>query len=328
MKRLVATLICALAAAASHAQGSPTPAVAARIEPDSIGIGDRFDYVIEVDKDLVQEIGFPVFEPQGETGLELVQDHAPDTLSHEGRRLKLRKRYTMQAFEEGDYRLGPGEVLYIDKNIVDTLRTRDSLRLQVTTFRIDSASQSIYDLKPQLGLPFRFREVSGYVGWGALALLLLVAAAYAAKRLLARYGKGLGDIFRPAPPLPPHVAAIRALEALHNQKLWQNNKHKQYYSGLTDILRTYIDGRYGVGAMEMTSDEIIAAMRTQELPDKARMDLTAVLRDADLVKFAKAVPDAEQNENDYLKVYYFVEETKPATEEPADPVGEPLQMKN
>ena len=320
MKRLFVLLLCA-GCAAAHALGSTPPTVTARIEPDSIGIGDRFDYVIEVEKDLVQEIGFPVFEQQG-PGLELVKDHATDTLLREGRLLKLRKRYTMQAFEEGDYRLGRGEVLYIDKNIVDTLRTPDSLRLLVTTFAIDSTSQSIYDLKPQLTLPFRFREVRGYVGWSVLALLLLAAAVYAAKRLLARYGKGLGDIFKPAPPVPPHVAASRALEALHNQKLWQNNRHKQYYSGLTDILRTYIDGRYGIGAMEMTSDEIIAAMQSQELPDKARMDLTAVLRDADLVKFAKATPEAEQNENDYLKVYYFVEETKPATETAATPPEE------
>ena len=298
MKRLFVLLLCA-GCAAAHALGGTPPTVTARIEPDSIGIGDRFDYVIEVEKDLVQEIGFPVFEQQG-PGLELVKDHATDTLLREGRLLKLRKRYTMQAFEEGDYRLGRGEVLYIDKNIVDTLRTPDSLRLLVTTFAIDSTSQSIYDL----------------------ALLLLAAAVYVAKRLLARYGKGLGDIFKPAPPVPPHVAAIRALEALHNQKLWQNNRHKQYYSGLTDILRTYIDGRYGIGAMEMTSDEIIAAMQSQELPDKARMDLTAVLRDADLVKFAKATPEAEQNENDYLKVYYFVEETKPATETAATPPEE------
>ena len=62
--------------------------------------------------------------------------------------------------------------------------------------------------------------------------------------------------------------------------------------------------------MEMTSDEIIEAMRAEESPDKARMDLTSILRDADLVKFAKAMPEAEQNESDYLKAYYFVEETK------------------
>ena len=91
-------------------------------------------------------------------------------------------------------------------------------------------------------------------------------------------------------------------------------------------MRTYIAARWGIGAMEMTSDEIIEAMRGEELPDKARMDLTAILRDADLVKFAKATPEAEQNENDYLKAYYFVEETK-LVEEPA-PVDEEAPLQN
>ena len=68
----------------------------------------------------------------------------------------------------------------------------------------------------------------------------------ALKRYLESRGKRLGDLFRPSPPQPPHVVAIKALEALHHQKLWQNNKHKQYYSALTDILRTYVDGTVGL----------------------------------------------------------------------------------
>ncbi|MDE6858296.1 MAG: hypothetical protein K2J33_06155, partial [Alistipes sp.] len=79
-----------------------------------------------------------------------------------------------------------------------------------------------------------------------------------------------------------------------------------------------IAARYGIGAMEMTSDEIIEAMRGVERPRKSAMDLTSILRDADLVKFAKAEPDAEQNENDYTRAYYFVEETKECEVEPGE----------
>lgn len=321
MKRFLATAFLTLGTAA-FAQEVPT--VTARVEPDSIGIGDRFDYVINVEKDLVQVVEFPVFEPK-DGKIELVKDLPVDTLERDGRRLKLRKRYRLAAFEEGRYNLGRAQVLYADKNIVDTLSGGDSLRLEVTTFQIDSTSQSIYDVKGQKTLPFRFAEIAGYVKWAVFALLVLLAAAYALRRWLAARGKGFGDLFRPAPPLPPHVAAIRALEALHNQKLWQNNRHKQYYSGLTDILRTYIAGRWGVGAMEMTSDEIIAAMRGVELPDKASMDLTAILRDADLVKFAKDTPGAEQNEADYLKAYYFVEETKLVEQDAPAAESDPME---
>ena len=311
MKRLFLALALLLAWGAAAAQ--EVPKVSAHVEPDSILIGDRFDLVIDVEKDLVQVVEFPEFEDR-EGKIEIVESLPVDTLERDGRQLKLRKRYRLAAFDEGRYNLGTASVLYADKNIIDTLTTRDSLYLEVTTFQIDSTSQSIYDLKGQRTLPFRLAEIRTYLLWGAVALLLLAAGLYALVRWLRSRGKRLGDLFKPAPPLPPHVAAIRALEALHNQKLWQNNRHKQYYSGLTDILRTYIAARWGIGAMEMTSDEIIAAMRPVELPDKARMDLTAILRNGDLVKFAKATPPAEENEADYLKAYYFVEETKLAEE--------------
>lgn len=309
MKRLFAIALL-LAGAAVRAQNAPT--VTARIEPDSIMIGDRFDLTVEVDKDLVQVVQFPEFENKEGSPLELVKDHPIDTLERDGRHLRLRKRYTLAAFEEGNLGLGRAQVLYLDKNITDTLYTADTLRLQVGTFQIDSTSHTIYDIKAQRTLPFRYGEISGYVLWSLLGLIVLGGAIYAGRRLMARYARKVRDIFRPAPPLPPHIAAIQALETLHNQKLWQSGRHKQYYSGLTDILRTYLAGRYGFGAMEMTSDEILAAVRRYDLPQKCVMDLQAILRDADLAKFAKAQSEGTTNEDNYLNAYYFVEETKPA----------------
>ena len=300
MKRLsTIALFVGLTLAGGSLRAQNMPVVTAHIEPDSIMIGDRFDYVIDVEKVLVQVVDFPVFDPR-DGKLELVESLPVDTLERDGRHLRLRKRYRLAAFDEGKYNLGVAQV-------------------------IDSTSQSIYDLKGQKTLPFQLREIRGYLLWGLLVLLILAAGAWGLHRWLAKHGKGFGDLFKPAPPLPPHVAAIQALEALHNQKLWQNNRHKQYYSGLTDILRTYIAGRWGVGAMEMTSDEIIAAMRGEELPDKTRRDLESILRDGDLVKFAKATPDAEQNESDYLKAYYFVEETKLVEETTVQPPEDPMQ---
>ena len=154
----------------------------------------------------------------------------------------------------------------------------------------------------------------------------LAALLFALRYHLSKRGKHLRDLFKPAPPAPPHVEAIRALEGLHNQKLWQNNKHKAYYSGLTDILRRYLAGRYGIGALEMTSDEIIDAVRPLDLPRKSAMELTALLREADLVKFAKATPEAARNEEAYQWAYYFVEETKPVEEQPSAEAEEPLDL--
>ncbi|MFI3323416.1 MAG: hypothetical protein SNI45_01600 [Rikenellaceae bacterium] len=305
---IAATLLLATSAPTLWAQ---VPTVEARVEQDSIGIGDRFTYSITIDRDLVQVVEFPEFAPNEGDPIEFVEALPIDTLSQTGRRLQLRRRYVFAAFEEGRHNLGVASALYVDKNLVDTLYSRDSVMLDVTTFLIDSTSHAIFDLKPQRTMPFQMAEVKGYAKWTILALLILAAAIYGLVRYLDARGKKITDLFRPTPPPPPHIEAIKALEQLHNQKLWQNAKYKEYYSSLTNILRHYISRRYSVAAMEMTSEEIIAAMNgIEDLPSRSSMDLTKLLRDADLVKFAKATPDSEENEAYYLKAYYFVEETK------------------
>lgn len=292
------------------------PKISGTVEPDSIGIGDRFLFTIEVERDLMQEVYFPDFK-QSVEHYEMIEDRPVDTLSREGRRLKLRKSYLMAAFQEGIHKVLP-EVMYLDKNIIDTLRGEDTLRLMVTTFQIDSTSHTIFDIKPQRTLKFKFGEISGYVTWTIIAIIIVVLLFLIAKRILAHYGKSFSDIFKPAPPLPPHEIALRDLKKLHSERLWQEDKHKLYYSGLTDILRAYIAGQFGVGALEMTSDEIIEAMRGVEIPQKQKMDLTELLRDADLVKFAKAMPEAEANEAAYTMALNFVEQTMPQPEEEED----------
>jgi hypothetical protein len=258
----------------------------------------------------VQEIFFPRFNPTDSRAIELIEELPIDTLEREGRFLRLQKRYRLAAFEEGLINMGAAGVLYADKNITDTLYAHDSVYLRVATFQIDSTSQSIFDLKPQYTLRFRFAEIKGYFAWGLLLIALLGVGIWALSRYLKERGKRLGDLFKAAPPQPPHVVAIQALEALHHQKLWQNNRHKDYYSGITDILRRYMADRYDFGAMEMTTDEIVSATSAIDMPQKSRSDLYEILRTADLVKFAKAVPDEQYNERAYLDAYYFVEETK------------------
>lgn len=119
MKRLFAIALL-LAGAAARAQ-SDVPQVTAHIQPDSVMIGDRFDLVVDVEKDLVQVVQFPEFEDKPGNPIELHKEYPIDTLERDGRHLKLRKRYTLAAFEEGKWNLGRPAVLYADKNIVDTL---------------------------------------------------------------------------------------------------------------------------------------------------------------------------------------------------------------
>lgn len=303
-------LVIATLLALSAAAQSERPEVRATLSPDSVLLGDEVLLTIDVRKDQVQVIGFPTFDT-GENGeLELIEELPLDTVERDGRRQHLRKRYRLAAYGEGTLALGRTPLLYLDKNIEDTIYSADSLVLYIEPIVIDTTTMTINDIKRPREMPLRWGEFSGYLWRGAVIVALLIALIALIVWLIHKYNIKMPNPFRPKEEVPPHVVAIKALEALHHQKLWQNNRHKEYYSGLTDILRRYIADRYEVGAMEMTTDEIVATTKPIEMPDKSRRNLVEILRTADLVKFAKAIPDDHYNEQAYLDAYYFVEETK------------------
>lgn len=266
--------------------------------------------------------------------LELVEDYAIDTLRVEGRRLHLRKRYKLAVMETGDMHLRPS-ILYFEKNreLPDTVYARDTMTLSVKRyedldtisflvadptsqqgFKVDSlmAAQQLRTdgINTQKDLPFRFMEVRDYVIYGIIALLILSLIIWLIATLLYRHMRKRETQVRVMPKIAPHIVANKALVELHNRKLWQNGKYKQYYTALTSIIRVYISERWSISALEYTTDEIIEALADVDIPRDSRMALVALLRTADMVKFAKAEPEAAENEENYLRAYYFVENTK------------------
>ncbi|MDR0955237.1 MAG: DUF4381 family protein [Rikenellaceae bacterium] len=326
---LLALLFGSAFGGAAQSGGSvDVPTVRARVSADSLWIGDQFTLEVEVDKDLTQVIDFPVFiREEGKPGLigdkvEVLAELPVDTLERQDRRVTIRKRYVLTAFDAGMYNLGLFPALFLDKNIVDTLHSPDSLRFLVQTFPIDTATMTIHDIKPPLPAPVLPQE---WLGWTMLLFWggqLLFVALW----LLHRWNKRRKPTAKRSkrPTEPAHVTAIRELEKLQSEKLWQNQRHKLYYTRLTDIVREYIEGRYGVGAREMTSDEIIQALNELHIPARSHQQIQRLLSTADYVKFAKYVPDVQDNEMSWNDAYYFVEETKWIA---ADPLAEPEDRK-
>ena len=274
------------------------------------------------------------YEEYDEDIFELIEEYPLDTIMSEGRRLQLRKRYLLAVMETGNIPIRP-TILYFDKNREqpDTLVSDDTLVLSVARYmeldttlflKADPTSQQGFGVDSELAgsmlkdegiytqknLPFIFAEIRDYAIYGLIALIILSLVAWYIVWYIRNKWQGRVRDVKPAPKLPPHVVAIKALDELRNRKLWQNDKHKLYYSTLTEILRVYIEGRWAVGALEMTSDEIISALRDIDIKYDSRSNLVAILRTADMVKFAKALPDAEENEQLFTYAYYFVENTK------------------
>ena len=274
------------------------------------------------------------YEEYDEDVFELIEDYPLDTLKNEGRRLTLRKRYLLAVMETGDIPIRP-TILYFDKNreVPDTLVSEDTLVLSVARYmeldttlflKADPAQQQGFSVDSeransmlkdegiytQKHLPFIFAEIRDYAIYGLIALIILSLVVWYIVWYVRNKWQGRGREVKPAPKLPPHVIAIKALEELRNRKLWQNGKHKLYYSTLTEILRLYIEGRWAVGALEMTSHEILKALNNVDIKSDSRSNLMEILFTADMVKFAKALPEAEENEQLFNYAYYFVENTK------------------
>lgn len=274
------------------------------------------------------------FKAYDEDRLELIEEFPLDTLKVEGRRLHLRKRYRLAVMETGDMHLRP-TILYFDKNrdLPDTLYSPDTLTLSVARyedldtlsflvadpmsqegFKVDSllASKQLLTegITTQKDLPFKLIEIRDYIIYGVVGLIVLALIIWLVASILYRYMRRRESEVRVMPKLPAHIVANKALVELNNRKLWQNGKFKQYYTALTAIIRVYISDRWNVSALELTTDEIIEALKAIDMPLDSRMSLVALLRTADMVKFAKAEPEAEKNEENYIRAYYFVENTK------------------
>ena len=112
--------------------------------------------------------------------------------------------------------------------------------------------------------------------------------------------------------VPAHIIANKKLRALDKKELWQQGNIKGYQSELTFIIREYLENRFRVNALEMTSDEIL-----NEVPEEVNQDqLRQILHIADMVKFAKANPPADIHSRFMDMSFALVEETK--MEEEAD----------
>ena len=110
--------------------------------------------------------------------------------------------------------------------------------------------------------------------------------------------------------LPADVIAFRDLKALKEKELWQNGDTKGYHTALTRIMRQYIEDRYEIQALEMTSSQLRREMNQQELnPDIVRR-FDDILQIADKVKFAKGDAGPELNVQFMEEAFNIVTETK------------------
>ena len=262
---------------------------------DSILIADQLRYGFTLD-DVAEGTEFRMQDYSKAFGdtLIVVRNWKVDTLKtiRKGRkapaRYNLRGDVVLAPFEAGTYHLPRIAVQRISpEGVVDTLLF-DQQEMKVTTIQVDTTTYIPHDIKGQMRYPLTFKEILPYL----LGLLLLAGLVALAVVLVRRKRATAVDAHKD----PPYIVALRKLDAYRGDKYWAPDKQKAFYSGITDTLREYIAGTFGIDAREMTTAEIFDALKDDK---RLTAELYGSTKDlfelADFVKFAKHVAGDEEN---------------------------------
>ncbi|MBR3455136.1 MAG: hypothetical protein IKH26_07430 [Bacteroidaceae bacterium] len=307
----LSALLCLMSVAFAMAQVN----VDAKIDSVAIFIGEQAHIQLKVTADKGTVLELPEYDSLKHItpGIEVLSSTVPDTQwINDNKRFTLSKNYTITSFDTTLYRIPPMKVKAGDK-----IYESKSMALKVLTFEVDTLHpEQIAGMKTVMTPPFDWNEWKGVV-MGALAVVILtMLLLYVAARL--NDNKPIIKRIKLKPHIAPHKAAMQKIEQIREEKMWQNEDSKEYYTRLTDTLRQYINERYGFNAMEMTSGEIIE--RLQQIDDPMAIDeLNELFTTADLVKFAKYNTLINENDRNLVTAIEFINTTKKEEKEQQQP---------
>lgn len=272
--------------------------VKAEIDTTNIRIGEQFNFKISVNE--TQNVILPKLRLNG---LEIIDSTKVDTIKNQ-----LIRKYILTGFDSGAFYI-PQQQVFVKNQAFLT----DSLLVNVATVAIDTTKVKKFPIKSIKSEPYTFDDFKMYL-YILLAVLALIA--FIIYWFFIRKKKTEEEVLAEI-ALPPYEEAIYKLNELDGKLLWQNNKVKEYYSELTDIVRSYIEREIKVSALEKTTDEIIDTLtdfndaETIETSKETIKKLKALLQEADLVKFAKSKPMALEIEEDRKDAEDIVNNLKP-----------------
>jgi hypothetical protein len=304
MNMRMITKVSILLAALSLPLAARQTQIEMAVNPAAILIGEQAIVTLTLTADEATSVAVLLPEDTLMRGVEILEVSPWDTLTRENGRVTISRELLITSFDSSLYLLPS----IVAATPTDTAYSNQEALKVSTVPDVDvEHPENFFDLKPLWEPPFVWKDYLGFLLWLLLALLVGGAAWYVFKRW--KQHKSLLPQ-KEAPKIPPHERAIQALEEVKQQKLWQQGKYKEYYTGMTDALRHYIYERFDIDAMEMTSSEILGDLRAQHDAAHVHPKLAQLLTLADFVKFAKTQPLPDENDLSMANAFLFVEQTK------------------
>jgi len=244
-------------------------------------IGAEFKLTLKTVVSSKSKVVFPKLKNIGP--LEVIESYPIDTVKKNDT-YELIKKYGLTQFDSGKYTI-PSIKILIDKKPF----LSDSIRVEIANIKVDTLQQKMYDIKDISSVD------SGIGNWWIYLLIFIIIIGigvfvywYIKKRQQKKIEE---EVYK-----TPIEKATSLLNNLEKKELWQKGEIKEYYSELTDIARNYIEEAIQIPAMESTTSELIQGIKSASAKKKMSLtpetveNLERVLRQADLVKFAKSKP--------------------------------------
>ena len=220
----------------------------------------------------------------------------------------VKQQLTLMTFDTGQVQVPPIALKYA-RSFDDPNRLKaytDPIRLYSTTMTVDTTLAYKPIVEP-IAAPVKFKEVFPWILAALLLVLIALGIWYWRKHRKPKVDAD-GNIVR-GPVIPPYDKAVGDLKRLREEKIWQSGKVKEYFSSLTDIAREYIEGQFGVNAVEMTTDDILEEIKPLHFPKETYDKLKDTMEVADLVKFAKYSASTLESDTALNSMTDFVNES-------------------
>ncbi len=283
------------------------PKINSGVISSTISIGEQINYFLNVEVDSVQIIEFP--EKLKIAPMELLEIFPTDTQKVKNRYL-LTKKYSLIQFDSGYYSIPPQRVL-----INGFSKLSDSVKIEIKDIIVDTLKQNLFQIKPLNIVKKNYNSLIKRIIYSVLFTAFLIISIY----LILVYQRKISGRKK---IIPPFERAIKALKELEKRDPKIQEDYKRYYSELTDVVRRYIEEEVNIDALESTSDQLLLKLELQKKHGKLNLEettiknLKTVLKTADLVKFARAIPDTGAVKLDRKLLEDVVIETKEVLPQP------------
>ncbi|MGI8906614.1 MAG: hypothetical protein ACR2IE_09005 [Candidatus Sumerlaeaceae bacterium] len=279
----------------SSAAADKYPVVSATLQPTSATVGQqlKLSLTIVVPELTRVSIKAPFVDARDTTwtiiGKPLVTDE-----QFGGNEWRRRAEYTLATFETGDIPAPAIEVTYQPPGGGEAVtRATPEMVVHVHSLLPANGTQvGLRDIKAPVALP-----LPRWIIWAGATVILMVAGLvgwFLWKRMRAR----VGAMLRPVVPFDEW--ALSEIARAESDRLIEQKKMKELYTRLTDVIRQYYGNLHQVHALDMTTGELLFHLQDLEYEQptryvpafrEARTRTEDLLAEADLVKFAKLIPD-------------------------------------